>query len=183
MKARRTNVAAPPVSRNRGRPFGVRERDDQEDDPRDQQHERREPERVARRRCRARSRSRRRSPRRRSRRAPARRARAESRAASWPLAATPAEQRQPPDAEGDEHRAEEEAEHAAAVGRGDREERDADPDEEQRERRRRLPCRASCSLVDRRHHHPAGRVLQHVVDGAARRPHACDGRRSFAARR
>ncbi len=63
-------------------------------------------------------------------------------------------------------RAEEEAEDAAAVRGRDREERDPDPDEDQREHADNCLVERHARLVDRRHHHPAGCVLQHVVDGA-----------------
>ena len=43
--ARRTKVAAPPVSGMRRGALRVRERDDEEEQPREQEHERREPER------------------------------------------------------------------------------------------------------------------------------------------
>ena len=46
LNARRTNVAAPPVSGSAVTRLGVRERDEQEEQPGDEQHERREAERV-----------------------------------------------------------------------------------------------------------------------------------------
>ena len=61
--------------------------------------------------------------------------------------------------------AEDKAEHAAALSGSDGKQCDADPDEEQREHRDGARGRRSCrGLVDRRHHHPAGRVLEDVVD-------------------
>ena len=157
---------------DRGRPFRVRERDEEEDDAREEQDERRQPERgrgddperdVDRG---ARSR------RTRSRRAPGRRGRARSRGPCGPSAArrfaASSWMRATPSATNSA--AEHEPEHAAAVRRRHDEQREPDHDEERAEgvdrvrgtsSSRRRPC------ARRGHHHPARRVSHHAVDGRA----------------
>ena len=118
--------------RDRRRPLGVRQRDDQEEDTRAEEDERESGRARTRRRSRARSTSTRRSRRTRPRRAPAHRAHAGSRAASAPSATALAQQRQPSDSERDEEATEEVPEDAAAA-------RPWSPRAERRRFRRRRP--------------------------------------------